>query len=82
MHRFQESKLVLYNSVPNDKTTTEAALQAGTKVTESDHAEIPRANPESSTCKGLGRFSPLLTQVCLEDTEDGVQCPHRGGIKH
>lgn len=42
LHRFQKSKLMLYNSVPKTKTTTETFLQDYLKrIRESDYIEIP-----------------------------------------
>lgn len=78
LHRFYKSTLMLYNSVPNNKTT-KTALQGITNTYKSDYTEIPCANPESHTLKDLGMFSPLLTLVCL-DTEGGVP-RHREGWK-
>lgn len=42
LHRFQKSKLMLYNSVPKTKTTTETFLQDYLKrIRESNYIEIP-----------------------------------------
>lgn len=76
-HRLQKSKLMLYNSASNNKTTTTTkALQGLTSKRWRDSMR----NPESSTLKGLDGFSTLLDLVWL-DTGNGVPSHKEGWEK-